>query len=287
MSTSHVMTKLKKIRACAFLALAAALPLSVATVQASSLDQIKDKGVIVVGSEAAYEPFDYMEDGKIVGYNIDIMHEIARRTNLQIEHVNLPFNGLFPALIANKMDLVIAALTITPERVTRYAFTRRTSDTTHVLMVRANEENINTLEDLDGKIVAGQLASSFEKELRELDARLKADNKKGLRELKLYQSFPEMQVALANRQVDAVAISTPMAAVIMKKRPNLFKLSAALGDKQYLAWATRAEDTALRDYINEQIAVLEADGTLKTRQDKWFGFDVQTPASGYLPEGAL
>ncbi len=276
-----------KYYALAFAAVCFVSGTVVPSAAADTLDEIKAKGTLVVGSEAAYEPFDYMEDGKVVGYNIDIITEIAQRNNLKLEKITLPFTGLLPALLAKKLDFVVAALTVTPERVARYAFTRPVSDTTHVILVREGDDRIKTLEDLSGKVVAGQLASSFEKELRELDARLKSEGKAGLGELKLFVSLPEMQVALASRQLDAITISTPMAAVLMKKRPGLFKIAAPLSDVLYLAWAARPEDTALRDFINEQIGLLKADGTLRQLQDKWFGAEVATPESGYMPEGAL
>lgn len=254
---------------------------------AGAVDRIKARGELVVGTEPAFEPFEFMQGDTIVGYDTDILHEIVKSLNVKLDQVNLPFSGILPGLAAGKFDLVATAVTITPERAQKYAYTRPVSDTTHVLLVKASNKSINSVDDLAGKKVAGQLASSFEKELKDLDARLEAEHKGKFAELKLYQAFREIQLAVASGQVDAMAISTPMAAVLMKKHPNTFRIAAPLGPKQYLAWVVRPEDKDLRDYINREIGVLKANGTLDKLQMKWFGFSVETPESGYLPAGAL
>jgi polar amino acid transport system substrate-binding protein len=144
-------------------------------------------------------------------------------------------------------------------------------------------------EDLNGKVVATQLASSTEPVAKALDAKLKAAGGSGFAELKLFTAFPESYVALANGEVDAVIQSLPSLAALVKEKPDTFELLAPTpmdGGYTYLAWVTRPEDKDLRDFISSVIRKMRDDGRLAELQQKWFGFEMAIPDSGYLPPGA-
>src|SRR5262245_6635693 len=73
---------------------------------AGLLDEIKSRGKVVVATEAAFEPFEYVVDGKIVGYNMDILAFVVQGLGVQMEQLNLPFQGILPGLLAKKFDFV-------------------------------------------------------------------------------------------------------------------------------------------------------------------------------------
>jgi len=266
---------------------AAPMALAPAAAQADGLvDEIKARGVITVGTEAAFEPFEFVRDGQIVGYNKEILDEVVAELGVKLEQYNLPFQGLLPGLLAKKFDLMGTSTGINPERAAKYAFTHPTGSYQDVIVVRAAEDRINSPADLNGMVVATQLASSIQPVIERWDEKLKADGGSGLGELKLFTSFPETYVALSSGQVDAIAIASPSAAVLMKNVPDTYKVVGAISDESYLAWVVRPEDKDLRELINKTIERLKESGKLAELQMKWFGFEMSTPFSGYLPEGA-
>lgn len=250
------------------------------------VDQIKQRGTIVVGTEAAFEPFEFVRDGQIVGYNKDILDYVVDKLGVKLDQLNLPFQGLLPGLLAKKFDLMATSTGINAERAAKYAYTRPTGSFENVIVVRANEDRIKKPEDINGMVVATQLASSVQPVIEAYDKELKAKGG-GIGEIKLFTSFPETHVALASGQVDAIVIASPSAAVLMKNVPDTYKIVGSIGEFQYLAWVVRPEDKDLRDFINARIGELKDSGKLKELQLKWFGFEMQTPDQGYLPPGAL
>ncbi|MDX8460998.1 transporter substrate-binding domain-containing protein [Mesorhizobium humile] len=250
------------------------------------VDQIKQRGTIVVGTEAAFEPFEFVRDGQIVGYNKDILDHVVDKLGVKLDQLNLPFQGLLPGLLAKKFDLMATSTGINAERAAKYAYTRPTGSFENVIVVRANEDRIKKPEDINGMVVATQLASSVQPVIEAYDKELKAKGG-GIGEIKLFTSFPETHVALASGQVDAIVIASPSAAVLMKNVPDTYKIVGSIGEFQYLAWVVRPEDKDLRDLINTSIGELKDSGKLKELQLKWFGFEMQTPDQGYLPPGAL
>jgi polar amino acid transport system substrate-binding protein len=251
------------------------------------VDQIKQRGTIVVGTEAAFEPFEFVRDGQIVGYNKDILDYVVAQLGVKLDQLNLPFQGLLPGLLAKKFDLMATSTGINPERAAKYAYTRPTGSFENVIVVRADEERIKKPEDINGMVVATQLASSVQPIIEAYDKELKEKGGKGLGELKLFTSFPETHVALASGQVDAIVIASPSAAVLMKNVPDTYKVVGSIGEFSYLSWVVRPEDKDLREFINAKIGELADSGKLKEMQMKWFGFEMKTPSEGYLPPGAL
>ena len=81
-----------------------------------SVSFAKENKVLYVGTNAEFQPFEYLEDGKIVGFDVELMEEIAELMGKEIEWKNIAFDGLLPALQAKKLDVIIAGMTATEER---------------------------------------------------------------------------------------------------------------------------------------------------------------------------
>ena len=84
------------------------------------LSEIKARGAIRVATEAAFEPFEFVENGKIVGYNKDVLDYVVAKLGVRLKQVNLPFQGILPGLLAHTFDLVATSVSVTPERARRY-----------------------------------------------------------------------------------------------------------------------------------------------------------------------
>lgn len=253
----------------------------------TTYERIKRTGKVTVGTEAAFPPFEFIEDGKIVGYGKDILTYIIDDMNVELEQLDLPWQGILPGLLAKKFDFVATSVSVTEERVKKYAYTVPIAEGTSWLMKRVGDDRINSVEDAAGMVVGTQLASAGEVAARAFEENVLQPNRgAGYEELKLYTAFPETYIALANGELDGVIQSVPNLAVLIKKQPGLFELVGPVMDQAYMGWVTRPEDKDLRDYLSSQLLEMRDSGYLHELQDKWFGFRMEIPDSGYLPPGA-
>ncbi|MEE4188527.1 MAG: transporter substrate-binding domain-containing protein [Roseobacter sp.] len=274
-------------RGLAVVTVVAATVFATTAIAETTLEKIKRTGAVTVGTEAAYPPFEFVEDGEIVGYGKDILDYIIADMGVELTQLDLPWQGILPGVLAGKFDFVATSVTVRPERVTKYAFTVPIAEGTTWTMIRKGNTEITDVDDLSGKVVGAQLSSASEAAALQFEEEMKARGLDGFKELKLYTTFPEATLALASGELDVMVQSLPNLAVIVKEQPDLFELVGNLDDKSYLGWVTRPEDTDLRDYLSSKILEMRDSGKLYELQDKWFGFRMEIPDEGYLPAGAI
>lgn len=260
---------------------------------ALTLDQIKKNGKLVVATEAAYEPFEYLdEDGEtIIGYNADLLKMICDDLGVELDYQDLPFQGILAGLEAKKYDMVGATLGVTAERADKYTMTVPIQKGTNVFIKRKGDDSIQTPEDMNGKVVGTQTSCYNETDTKTYNEKLIAAGGEGYAELKTYDSFPEAYTELKNGQLDLVAQNYASAAAIVMKNPDDYELvTDENGDVAmvsetdiWLSWAVRKSDTELSDYINSEIKKFKEDGTLDELQEKWFGAAVDLPDADYIP----
>lgn len=243
--------------------------------EASSADNgylmdIKKRGKLVVGTEAAFAPFEYVEEGKIIGYGPDILAEINKNLNVEIDQQDVPFSGLLPGLEEKKFDFIASAIIVSPERREKYAMTTPIADGSSGILKLKDVGDINTIEDLDGKIVGVGTGMVSEKTLNEYSEKLKSEGKKGI-DIRNYTSLPEAHLDLKNKRIDAVVQSIPTINVLVKKEPDVFAAGGRVGSLTFISWAVRKDDEDLLKFLNEEILKLKKSGKLEELQQKWFG----------------
>jgi len=268
------------------LTLALAAP-SFAYAEGGSLADIRKRGVLTVGTEAAYEPFEFVENGKVVGYGHDILEYMASKLGVTLNQVNLPFQGLLPGLMTHKFDFVATSVGINAERAKRFAFSQPVGVVDTVLVVRGNESAIKTPDDIVGRIVGTQMGSSSQPIAQAFDVQLKTTKGNGYSDIKLFQAYPDVMVALTNKTVDVAILPSIVAAVLMRKEPGEYKTVGKIGDPKMLAWVANPDDKEIRAFINTSLDELSKNGQLATLQKKWFGYTMNLPTSGYLPTGSV
>jgi polar amino acid transport system substrate-binding protein len=263
-----------------------ALP-RLAHAEGGTLADIRKRGKLTVGTEAAYEPFEFVQNGQIVGYGHDVLELMAARLGVQLEQMNLPFQGLLPGLMSHKFDFVATSVGITPERARRFAFSEPVGVVRSVLMVRANDSSIKGDFDTAGKTIGTQMGSSSQPVADEFEKELKAKTGKGYADTKLFQAYPDVSNALANKTVDVALMPSNIAAVEMRKQPNEFRIVGTIGQPKLLAWVANPNDLEIRKFINDSLDEFRTNGKLAALQTKWFGAPMDTPRTDYLPSGAI
>ncbi|WP_454688402.1 transporter substrate-binding domain-containing protein [Achromobacter aloeverae] len=263
-----------------------ALP-GLALAEGGTLADIKKRGKLTVGTEAAYEPFEFVENGQVVGYGRDILELMAQKLGVKLEQMNLPFQGLLPGLMSHKFDFVATSVGITPERAKRFAFSEPVGVVRSVLMVRAGDTSIKKDLDISGKIIGTQMGSSSQPVADEFEKELKEKTGKGYADTKLFQAYPDVSNALANNTIDVALMPSNIAAVQMRKQAGVFRIVGEIGQPKLLAWVANPKDLEIRQFINSSLDEFRSSGKLAELQKKWFGGPMETPHADYLPSGAI
>jgi len=245
------------------------------------LARIKTNKEITIATEARYAPFEYVDNGKIVGYDADLMAYVLKSIpDVKVKQLDLPSQGLLPGLDAKRFDIVVTAVTVNKDRVSHFAFTLPIADATTGVLLRNGDTSIKSPDDLNGKIVGSQTGSAQLQALQALDKKLKDAGGPGIKQIKQYVAFDEAYADLAVGRLDAVAQSVANLGPLMKSRPGVFTLlPQTIGPKSYFAWVARkdSDSAALVKLFSDGIARANRDGTMKKLQEKWFGSTMDVP----------
>lgn len=225
-----------------------------------------EKGVLTVGSNTTYPPFESIENGKPAGFDIALITEIARRLGLRPEIKSSPFETIFLSLTAHKVDAVISAVTITEDRKRNVDFTRPYLSADQSLTVKAADAaTIRTVDDLKGKVVGVQSATTGESCARNA---LMAKGK--VRDVRSYENAPTAYDDTLTGRVQAVLNDLPTSRRIVEQKPGLAIVQVLRTDEQY-GIAVAKDNPNLREAINRQLAAIEDDGTYRQLYKQWLG----------------
>src|SRR5689334_4520151 len=137
-----------------------AFTLVAACAQAASLDEIKKRGYMIVATEDDFRPFEFVKDGKPVGFDNELVEELRKYAPFEIKQEILPWTGLLAGVSTGKYDIAVTAAIITKERKQSLDFTSPIADATHYYVKRKSDNSINAIKDLNGKTVGVQAGSA-------------------------------------------------------------------------------------------------------------------------------
>jgi polar amino acid transport system substrate-binding protein len=205
---------------------------------------------IVIGTSADLAPLSYIEGDKIIGLEIDILQEIARRLKIEPEFVDTPYETLLQQLGSGRFDLASGAATATPERVEKYAATRPWLMVDEVVLVR-KATPITGLNDLKGKSVAAQSGS---------DAARTAAKIPGV-EVVYFPDLVSIVAATASGRVDAAYVDSVVAEHATGQNSDLRTAFVARPGLYPTVFFVRPDQPKLRKAINKALGDMIADGT--------------------------
>ncbi|MGL5123321.1 MAG: basic amino acid ABC transporter substrate-binding protein [Fusobacteriaceae bacterium] len=214
--------------------------------------------VLYVGTNAEFEPFEYLDNGKIVGFDIEIMEEVAKIIKMDLKIENMIFDGLLPALQMKKVDVVIAGMTASEDRKKFVGFSEPYYTAKQVLLVR-EDSTIKSLDDLKNKKVGAVLGFTGDLILTEI----KEIN------VERVSSAVAAIMGLKNKKLEAFILDLAPAENFVKKNKGLKIVNFDIEDEQY-AIATRKEDTELLTKINSALKEIKENGTYDKLLSKYF-----------------
>ena len=132
--------------------------------------RIQRDGVLRVGMDASYPPFEDFDDeaGVFVGYDVDLAREIGRRLGVGVEFVNISFDGLYDAVFSGRVDVIVSALPYDPMRTRDVAYSHSYFNAGLALLVRQDTEGIERSQDLSGRTVVVETGSAAHEAARRL-----------------------------------------------------------------------------------------------------------------------
>ncbi len=215
---------------------------------------------LYVGTDATeFPPFEYIENGEIKGFDIDLIKEIGKLLNKEVILKNIQFDGLIPALQTGKLDIIIAGMTITPEREKNINFSEPYY-TSKQLLITDKNSSLNTLESLKGSkigVVLGCTGDVIATEMKDSII------------LYRYNTTSESIMALNAKKIDAVILDSEPAKNFVKNNPNLKYIDNELAKEDY-AIAIAKENLALVEDINLALKTLKSNGTFQKLNKKYF-----------------
>ncbi|MCL2009431.1 MAG: transporter substrate-binding domain-containing protein [Synergistaceae bacterium] len=228
---------------------------------------VMDREVVVVGTEGTYPPFEfYDEDNNLTGFDIEMVKSIGKKIGKEIQMVDMPFDGLIPALLTGKIDLIASAVTATEERRQRVNF----SDVYHVtdatIVVRTGDDTIKGFADLRGKTIGVQLGTVEDLYLTNLD--LPWIN------VKRYQKTDDAVREVLLGRNDGVFLDTVVGAnyVDSEKFKGFLQLvfrEEIHGPEEGFSLAVRKDDPRLLDAINGALREMESSGEMDALRKKY------------------
>lgn len=271
------------IRLCVLITLAAFTCFTAIACSPSSNQSADGVQEIVIATEDNYPPYDFLQDGKHVGYNQDLLELITKDAPFKVQQEILPFQGILTGIATNKYDASNASIAILPERLGTVSYTMPTTDITNYLIKRKGD-SINAISDLTGKTIGVQQGSITAKIVAEvINPQLKTEGKAEAKTTE-YGAFAEAYQDLENKRVDVVINNLVALTQTVKAKPDVFEIiNQPVGDKVYAAWAVKKGRDDILQVFNEGLAKAKADGTLQQLQEKWLGVSFDLPNEPRLP----
>jgi cystine transport system substrate-binding protein len=234
----------------------------------TSLADIQAAGKIVVGTEGTYKPFTYHEDGTgdITGYDVEIIQAVAGKLGVEVEFAETQWDAIFAGLDAERFDLIANQVSINDERLAKYDFSEPYTVSPGVVIVAADNTDITSLADLDGKTTAQSLSSNWYTLAEDNGATVEA-----------VEGWAQSIALLEQGRIDATLNDKLTYLDYITSKPDAaakLKVAAETDDPSTNAFVVAKGSTTLVDAINKALDELRADGTLAAISEKYFGEDV-------------
>lgn len=226
--------------------------------------RLQQTGTLRVGMDASFPPFEYIaQDGSLAGLDVDLAREIARRLDLEPHFVaNLPYDGLYDALRAERVDLAISALVVDPSRTADYVYSRVYFDAGHVLVSRKGEHAVESMTELGGHRLVVVLGTEGDRVGRRWARRLV--------DLAVVQYRTPDQVlgAVGNGEADVALVDRVSALGAVGDGGDLVIVGEPVTEVPY-ACAMRRESVQLLQAVNSALMAMEDDGTMDALIAEW------------------
>jgi polar amino acid transport system substrate-binding protein len=209
----------------------------------------------IVGTEAQFPPFEIVDSkGNVIGFDVDLMNAIAEDQGFKVEYLDQDFAGLIPALQTGNVDIIASGMTITDEREEQVDFSEPYINAGLALAVLTGNEDIQSVDDLQGKTVAVQTGSTGFMKAEELQ-------KAGI--IAEIKDFPHVNEAIEELKIggaDAMINDLPVTEAFIAAQPDVIKIVGEPLNSEDYGFAVRTGNTELLEMINAGLENVKASG---------------------------
>ncbi|MDT0683396.1 transporter substrate-binding domain-containing protein [Roseicyclus sp. F158] len=225
----------------------------------------QDMETASVATDPSFVPFEMMDEetGEMTGFDMQMIRELADRAGFEVDINTMDFNGIIPAVQTGNVDIAIAGITITDERGEIVDFSDPYYDSGLQMLVAADNDGVETIEDLEGMTIGTKIGSTSYDYLTEEFGDTAT--------ITPYPGSGDMYLALMGGSVDAVFYDAPNVSYFAKTRgEGRVKVVGPLyeGQQYGIAFAKGSELVAP---VNEALAEMREDGTYDEIYAEWFG----------------
>jgi polar amino acid transport system substrate-binding protein len=227
--------------------------------EAGGEPQLTEEGKLLVGTDTPYPPFEIGQPPDISGYDIEVMNDIAKRINLDVEYQDTSFDTIFRDTAAGKFDTEAAASTITEGRERTVDFSDPYYEAQGALVV-TTDSDISSVDDLGGTTVGTQDATTFE---------TYAQDETDAAEVRGFPEGPDAINAARTGQVDAALIDQAVAVDAVEKVGGV-EIAEVIPIDELFGFAFAQDNDALREDVNGALQEMKDDGTIERLYQKYF-----------------
>ncbi len=248
-----------------FLFTPAAVGADIELAKKSTLESILKNGELRVGFEAGYMPFEMTDKkGRFVGFDIDMAKEMAKAMGVKFVPVNTAWDGIIPALITGKFDILISGMTVTQERNLKVNFANPYIIVGQTILINKKHKNvIKSYKDLNNPkyIVTSKLGTTGEQAVKRLIPKCN---------YKSFETEPEAALEVVHGKADAFVYDLPYC-VVFNAQQGVGKLVFLDQPFTYepLAWAVRKGDPDFLNWLNNFLSQVKNDGRYERIHNKW------------------
>ncbi|AKB27418.1 Glutamine ABC transporter, periplasmic glutamine-binding protein [Methanosarcina siciliae T4/M] len=215
----------------------------------------EDMPTYIVGTEAQFPPFEIVDSGgNVIGFDIDLLNAIAEDQGFKVEYLDQDFAGLIPALQTGNIDIIASGMTITEEREEQVDFSEPYITAGLALAVTVDNDEIQSVDDLQGKTVAVQTGST---------GYLKAEELKDAGAIAEIKDFPHVNEAIEELKIggaDAMINDLPVTEAFIAVQPGVIKIVGEPLNSESYGFAVRSGNTELLEMINAGLENVTASG---------------------------
>ena len=231
------------------------------------LARIQEAGTIIVAMEGTWAPWTYHdENDELVGYDVEVAKLIAEKLGVEVSFVEGEFDGLLAGLDDGRYDIMVNGVGITPDREEKYEFSTPYAYNLTAVLVRGDYDEIQSMEDLNGKTTANTISSTYAAQAEKYGATVT-----GVDDLN-----QTIELLLSGR-IDATLNAEVVFADYLKAHPDAdVKIAAYTDEVERVAIPVcKGEDSAsLLEAVNQALAELDESGKLRELSEKYFGTDI-------------
>ncbi len=227
-------------------------------------------GTLTVGSDTTYPPQEYIDTttGKAVGFDIDLITDIAQRMGLKVNVVTTGFNTIIDSLVAKRFDVVISAVTINPDRQKKVDFVPYFNAGESLLVAKGNPKNITAITGACGLKVGVQNGTVEQSDAQAASTACQKAGKPAIT-LTVLQDQTAVVQLLATNRVDATYQDSPVTDYYILQNPGQFQVGGDVVNAAPEGIAVRKGDSSMLNAVQTAFNQLKAAGTYDALFKKW------------------